>query len=236
MTSIETISNEYLASINGLAQKIGNDLSSVREAYQDLWYTLSREEQEQVLNEAVIDPGAVLKYSSASNDAAISNEPPSKFSWFTRSQLNLFTVDSLRAADKPAKATPAKKQPQQQQETTTSQVPIVVQQELAKECARIKQSQQENTNLLNKIKSKVPIGLLKPAAANEEKQSLVDSSKQQSTAPPSAAKILKPKTPPPPPPPTVNEKRGLLAAAAVDVESDHSDDIPKTGFDFLDNW
>ena len=44
--------------------------------------------------------------------------------------------------------------------------------------------------------------------------------------------IAKPKTPPPPPPAKLVpvEQKGLLD------ENQLRDDIPKTGFDFLDNW
>lgn len=45
-----------------LAQRIGEDVAMAREAYQELWDTLDYEEQQQVLNEALIDPAAVLKY------------------------------------------------------------------------------------------------------------------------------------------------------------------------------
>lgn len=62
MAPIQAISNEYFKSINSLAEKISSDLNTTREAYQELWYELSLEEQKQVLDEAIIDPAAVLKY------------------------------------------------------------------------------------------------------------------------------------------------------------------------------
>lgn len=62
---MESQTEEYLRSINVLAQKIGQDLDTAREAYQELWFTLNEKEKQQVLDEAIIDPAAVLKYSNS---------------------------------------------------------------------------------------------------------------------------------------------------------------------------
>lgn len=61
---MEILTEEYLRSTSILAQKIGKDLDAAREAYQDLWNTLNEQEQKQVLDEAIIDPAAVLKYTN----------------------------------------------------------------------------------------------------------------------------------------------------------------------------
>lgn len=63
----------------------------------------------------------------------------------------------------------------------------------------------------------------------EEKISKVQSASHKNT-------VLKPKTPPPPPPPKLSVAP-ITDSDAVDGESDDKgNDIPKTGFDFLDNW
>uniref|UniRef100_A0A1B6LQ57 DUF4706 domain-containing protein n=2 Tax=Graphocephala atropunctata TaxID=36148 RepID=A0A1B6LQ57_9HEMI len=210
--SMEIHTQEYLRSTSILAQKIGQDLDAAREAYQDFWNKLNEEEKQQVLNEAIIDPAAVLKYANI-NKHVLDDANERQFSWFTRSQLNLFTDVALKGPKTPAKKT----------ETLTAannpppQEPVVV------------ENKTKENNLLNKIKNKVTN--LKIPSTVEEKQSLVET-KQQVTVMKSV--LSKPKTPPPPPPTkqTLSEKKALLY---VDNESD-PDDIPKTGFDFLDNW
>lgn len=64
---MELLIEEYLRSTSILAQKIAQDLDAAREAYQDIWNTLNEKEQKQVLDEAIIDPAAVLKYSNIKN-------------------------------------------------------------------------------------------------------------------------------------------------------------------------
>lgn len=49
----------------------------------------------------------------------------------------------------------------------------------------------------------------------------------------------KPKGPPPPPPPVIqvaSPKQSLISNIYNAVDEDDDADIPKTGFDFLDNW
>lgn len=49
----------------------------------------------------------------------------------------------------------------------------------------------------------------------------------------------KPKGPPPPPPPVIQvstPKQGLISNIYIEGDEDDDADIPKTGFDFLDNW
>lgn len=87
----------------------------------------------------------------------------------------------------------------------------------------------KENNFLNKIKNKV-VNLKIPSTV-EEKQSLMETKPQGTVI---KTHLSKPKTPPPPPPSkqVLMEKKALLSG---DAESD-PDDIPKTGFDFLDNW
>uniref|UniRef100_A0A1B6K293 DUF4706 domain-containing protein n=1 Tax=Homalodisca liturata TaxID=320908 RepID=A0A1B6K293_9HEMI len=213
---MEVHTQEYLRSTSILAQKIGQDLDAAREAYQDFWKKLNEEEKQQVLNEAIIDPAAVLKYANITKNelgSCYNSSNESQFSWFTRSQLNLFTDVALKGPRTPAKKT----------ETVT-----VVNNTPPQEPVVIENKTKEN-NLLNKIKNKVTN--LKIPSTVEEKQSLVESKSQVTVM---KSVLSKPKTPPPPPPTkqTLSEKKALLC---IDNESD-PDDIPKTGFDFLDNW
>lgn len=232
MEPLQILTDKYLRSMSPLAQRIGEDVDMAREAYQELWNTLNYEEQKQVLNEALIDPAAVLKYAKYTKHASDWTEcTAAQFSWFTKSQLNLFSDPHLRN-EKPK--SPIKK--------IDSFSPIaaknlVIENIVIDSCnsktARPQSSVlAESNNLLNRLKNKVTN--LKIPSSGEEKQSLVDNKIQISVV--SKGPVSKPKTPPPPPPVkhgSFTEKKALLS---TDNESDLGDDIPKTGFDFLDNW
>lgn len=59
---LETASKEYFSNLSTLTKKISVDIRSTQEAYQEFWHSLSREDQNQVIDESVICPSAVIKY------------------------------------------------------------------------------------------------------------------------------------------------------------------------------
>lgn len=59
---LQTIAEDYFHSLNSIAERISADVSSTKDAYEELWNTLSAEEQKQVIDENIIYPEAVLKY------------------------------------------------------------------------------------------------------------------------------------------------------------------------------
>lgn len=61
-TSLQTVAEEYFHSLNSIAERISTDVASTKDAYEELWNTLSTEEQRQVIDETIIYPEAVLKY------------------------------------------------------------------------------------------------------------------------------------------------------------------------------
>lgn len=71
MTSLSLFTKDYLRSLSPLAQRIGEDVDAAQDAYQDLWDTLGYKEQQQVLDEAIIDPAAVLKYAAYAHQVCI---------------------------------------------------------------------------------------------------------------------------------------------------------------------
>ncbi len=64
MEKLRLASDEYFRSLNPIAKRIYEDISSTRENYESAWNYLSPEEQNQVINESLIYPDAVLRYSS----------------------------------------------------------------------------------------------------------------------------------------------------------------------------
>jgi len=59
----QDVYHDYLFSINPIAVRIGKDVDATKEAYQSLWYELSVDEQNKILEESIISPETVLKYS-----------------------------------------------------------------------------------------------------------------------------------------------------------------------------
>jgi len=91
---------------------------------------------------------------------------------------------------------------------------------------RIVTKEQQDNKLISKIKSNA---LFKSLMPTEDKSKAVKSDR------------TKPKCPPPPPPPqpqVINPKQTIKDPSynILNDEYDDDDDIPKTGFDFLDNW
>lgn len=58
---------EYLYTINPIAERIRKDVDATKDAYQSLWYDLSTDEQNKILEESIISPETVLKYSKYKN-------------------------------------------------------------------------------------------------------------------------------------------------------------------------
>ncbi|XP_046383656.1 uncharacterized protein C1orf198 homolog [Ischnura elegans] len=117
-SSLETVAEEYFNSLNHLAKRISSDIQVKRDAYEEIWQTLSRKEQRQVMDETIIHPEAVLKYAAYPQDnpdyeyfpklrlqtgekyvvdeeggkgrsLTWRDEHSAPFSWMTQSQLNL---------------------------------------------------------------------------------------------------------------------------------------------------
>lgn len=196
---------DYLYSINPIAVRIGKDVDATKEAYQSLWCELTVDEQNKILEESIISPETVLKYSKY-------NKPDEKiskggFSWFTRSQLDLCkNIESVR------------------EHFSANECKTIVK--------RLGSKEQQDNKLINKIKSNTLFKSLLPV---EDKSKVVKNDK------------IKPKGPPPPPPPTqmVSIPKQSIRDSPINVYNDNNNDdgdddddadIPKTGFDFLDNW
>ncbi|KAK6635794.1 hypothetical protein RUM44_001048 [Polyplax serrata] len=114
MKTLNEIAENYFNTLNPLAERISNDILVIKEAYEELWNSLSEKEQNQIINEAVVHPEALLKYALESNSPAENGDLPlfntvtgskfvvdentgnlwrdehsAPFSWKTPSQINL---------------------------------------------------------------------------------------------------------------------------------------------------
>ena len=63
LSVVQSYAEEYFNSLNPIAERISIDVAATRSAYEDLWHTLSYKDQSQVIDETIIHPEAVLKYS-----------------------------------------------------------------------------------------------------------------------------------------------------------------------------
>lgn len=62
------IADNYFQSLNPLAERISEDIRNIKDAYENLWQGLSNSEREQIINETIIHPEALLKYSITIHD------------------------------------------------------------------------------------------------------------------------------------------------------------------------
>jgi hypothetical protein len=65
LSSIQMFADAYFNSLNPIAERISIDVAATREAYENLWHTLSYKDRSQVIDETIIRPEVLLKYSYA---------------------------------------------------------------------------------------------------------------------------------------------------------------------------
>jgi hypothetical protein len=68
LSSVKAFAEEYFNSLNPIAARISIDIAATRDAYESLWHTLSYKDRRQVIDETIIHPEAVLRYSFYSQD------------------------------------------------------------------------------------------------------------------------------------------------------------------------
>ncbi|KOC68167.1 Uncharacterized protein C1orf198 like protein [Habropoda laboriosa] len=125
--TLNSRAEQYFYSINPLAQRIGEDITATKEAYEGLWNTLSIAERNQAINETIIQPEVALKYTLKKPEFTTKELPEwypklriqtgmkyvidetgstlrwrdehsAPFSFMTQSQMNLSIIDSTEDA------------------------------------------------------------------------------------------------------------------------------------------
>ncbi|KAK9298599.1 hypothetical protein QLX08_008096 [Tetragonisca angustula] len=124
--ALSSRAEQYFYSINPLAQRIGEDITATKEAYEGLWNTLSIAERNQAINETIIQPEVALKYTlkkpeitkelpewypklriqtgmkyvidETGSTLRWRDEHSAPFSFMTQSQMNLSVIDSTEDA------------------------------------------------------------------------------------------------------------------------------------------
>ena len=132
MVDWRPVADEYFRSINPIARRIFDDIKATKENYESAWNYLSNQEQTQVLDESLIYPDAVLKYSMSPSQvsqlpspqglyackilqdetgAQWRDEHSAPFSWKTSSQLQMDRPSAEPAPAKDQSAPAMKKRP-----------------------------------------------------------------------------------------------------------------------------
>ncbi|EZA48526.1 hypothetical protein DMN91_007506 [Ooceraea biroi] len=119
---LATRAEQYFYSMNPIAQRISEDITATKEAYEGLWNTLSIAERNQAINETIIQPEVALKYTLKKVESTKElpewyprlriqtgmkyvidetgstlrwrDEHSAPFSFMTQSQMNLSLIDS----------------------------------------------------------------------------------------------------------------------------------------------
>lgn len=64
---MSSIAEDYFCNLNPLAKRIGEDIKTTKDAYEELWNNLSLMEKNQAIDETIIQPEVALKYSNLSS-------------------------------------------------------------------------------------------------------------------------------------------------------------------------
>lgn len=67
MKDLGEVAENYFNTLNPIAERISTDILAIKEAYEDLWNCLSAKERNQIINETVVHPEVLLKYTLNSN-------------------------------------------------------------------------------------------------------------------------------------------------------------------------
>ncbi|CAH4036329.1 uncharacterized protein C1orf198 homolog [Pieris brassicae] len=263
--SLNSVAEEYFSTMNPIATKIHEDIVETRNTFEHIWNTLSEKEKSEIINESIIKPDIALKYALLDSLDFDLNDPPvhkddlmsffgrdhaqkvvqdengsyrdeysAPFLYQTKSQLNL-CIESRKSKDVPPS-------PPVMSELAISHSKVVNELKNAlknHEVSRYKDSNREivsPTSFITKF-----IGNFK--GKDEEKECLVENNqtqivdfrnyKSQDNYRGSIAKSNGDLS---------EENRGLLSSQASSNTDFHSTEtltdstVPKTGFDFLDNW
>lgn len=60
--SLKSVADEYFSNLNPIASRLCTDLQETKSSYEDLWSTLSENEQQTILSESIIKPEVSIKY------------------------------------------------------------------------------------------------------------------------------------------------------------------------------
>lgn len=66
--SLKSIAEEYFSNLNPIASRMFQDMDETKMSYQELWPSLSEDQQKQILSESIIKPEVSIKYGSCEED------------------------------------------------------------------------------------------------------------------------------------------------------------------------
>ncbi|CAH0558025.1 unnamed protein product [Brassicogethes aeneus] len=106
--ALKSIAEEYFKSLNPIATRLCEDMDEVKNTYEELWSTLSEDQQSQILSESIIKPEVLVKYDASKSEddnkeyavkliiddhCSYRDEHSGPFSFRSQSQRNLSIFD-----------------------------------------------------------------------------------------------------------------------------------------------
>ncbi|KOB71408.1 Uncharacterized protein OBRU01_07969 [Operophtera brumata] len=259
--ALAAAAEEYFRSINPLAGKIHDDVTEAKSSYENIWDTLTEQEKVEIINESLIKPKIALKYALLDNlDFDIDNPPvrnddlmsffghnhgqrltqdenvsykdehSAPFLYQTRSQLNLCILSDSRGHKEEKLPPPA------MSELALSHSKVVSELKNALKSHEMRSSYKEEREVTSPGFISKFIGNFKNK--DEERECLVSGGQTQIVASSDNYFRTNFKSPHN----VCEEHRGLLSssqgsgAASPPAEPCADGLLPRTGYDFLDNW
>ncbi|CAK1592847.1 unnamed protein product [Parnassius mnemosyne] len=74
--ALSAVAEEYFRSMNPLAAKIHEDIAEAKNAYENIWNSLTDKEKNEIINESIIKPEIALKYALLDSLEFDLNDPP----------------------------------------------------------------------------------------------------------------------------------------------------------------
>ncbi|KAL4720589.1 hypothetical protein ACJJTC_001892 [Scirpophaga incertulas] len=275
--ALSAVAEEYFRTMNPLAAKIHEDIAEAKNAYENIWESLTEKEKVEIINESIIKPEIALKYALLDTLEFDLNDPPVRkddlmsffgrehgqrtiqdehtsykdeysapFIYQTKSQLNLCALSEFRTKEAPISPPPVRSELEMTHSKVVSELKNALK---SHDVLKSYKEDQEVTSpgfiskFISNFKSK-----------DEDKECLVSVAQTQIVASSDnffrtnfksperdrydyRSSIAKSNSD------LSEENRGLLsshASSGTDFQSTEtlteSTTLPKTGYDFLDNW
>ncbi|OWR45585.1 uncharacterized protein C1orf198 homolog [Danaus plexippus] len=74
--ALSAVADEYFRTMNPLASKIYEDITETKNAYENIWNTLTEKEKAEIINESIINPDIANKYAILDSLDFDINDPP----------------------------------------------------------------------------------------------------------------------------------------------------------------
>ncbi|KAL4712168.1 hypothetical protein ACJJTC_011029 [Scirpophaga incertulas] len=229
--ALSAVAEEYFRTMNPLAAKIHEDIAEAKNAYENIWESLTEKEKVEIINESIIKPekhsnDLMSFFGREHGQRTIQDEHTSykdeysaPFIYQTKSQLNLCALSEFRTKEAPISPPPSYKE---DQEVTSPGF-------ISKFISNFKSKDEDKECLVSVAQTQIVA-----SSDNFFRTNFKSPERDRYDYRSSIAKSNSDLS---------EENRGLLsshASSGTDFQSTEtlteSTTLPKTGYDFLDNW